>query len=299
MLNFEPTIYHHLDYSDIPNSVSVPHPLLALAMIHKGKRVACSVDADYLELLKENQKTNCEMVDIDLIVEKLRSLLKDVVNPSIILPKDMYLEKAFPNSQFAPSLSYNELLQVGFQLYKNGIFIGLQSISACVMAKQENKKFLSIDSCWLYSSTLLNKSHLTEHGVIRNEVEYMGATVEDLQLPHAVLAKKDMLVKDALDCMMDFDFTFMPVTKEKKLIGWVNRDILIRMDDNKTVGECMTKRPRQKFIKITPSTPLQELKEFLDLYPVAFITDGNGKFVLGVATKTDLAKFAESTPFMQ
>ena len=296
-LRFEPTIFHHLDFSDLPLNVSTTHPLLALALLHKGKQVSCSIEADYLDLLKDNFHSIGPMVDTVIIVSKLQVFLKHKIKPTTILPKDIYLEQAFPNHRFAPMLSYPQLLDNGFQLYKKGIFVGLQSVSAYVLAlDNEDQDSLIIDSCWLYYNTLLNKSHLIEHGVIRNKIDYRGATVEDLQLPHAVLANKEMPVEEALNCMMDFDFTFMPVAQDKKLIGWVDRDTLMAKS-NKTVGECMTGRPKQKFITITPETPLQELSDFLDKYPVAFITGPNGKFVLGVATKSDLGKFAESRPF--
>ncbi len=293
-MEFSPCIFHHLDYSDIPDECSTDHPLLALALMHKGKKVKCLVDADYLDLLKPNSfSIQCSPINDALITNKVYDFLHTKLKPTTILPQDKYLQAAFPNHTVAPLLEYTELLEMGFRLYKQGIFIGLSSISAYSMAIVKNVDFISIDSIWLYSSTVLNKNHLIEHGVLHQDVDFMGATVEDLQLPHAVLANEDMTIQDALNCMMDFDFTFMPVTRQKKLVGWINRDVLMT-SHSKTVGECMTKRPKQQFIKITPFTPLKDLQSFLVKYPVAFITDSNGKFVMGVATKADLARFAEN-----
>eukprot|EP00834_Sanchytrium_tribonematis_P005801 NODE_377_length_8484_cov_0.957782.p4 type:complete len:298 gc:universal NODE_377_length_8484_cov_0.957782:4172-3279(-) len=292
-MNFFPTIYHQLDYEDMPNSLNTSHPLLALALLQKGKNVNCNVTADYLDVLQVTDTNEMgSPVDSSVIARKLKDFLSTKISNETVLPKDIYLEQAFPNHSFAPILPYNAMLKHCYTLYKKGIFIGLQSISAYVYAQEKNLDCLIIDTCYLYYSTLLNKNYLLENGIIIPKLGFTGAIVEDLQLPHAIIANKVMTVNDTLKLMEECDFTYMPVTENKKLVGWVCRDSLLKVDPNLLIGEIYTKRPKRQFIKITPETSLHELENFLKTYPVAFITDINGKFVLGVACQSDLNRYS-------
>jgi len=95
-----------------------------------------------------------------------------------------------------------------------------------------------------------------------------------------------------------FCFSVRAVLHNKKLVGYVTLNDLRQVDgegkDIKTVDRTMHHFNKfEKLQVITPETPLTELDEFFERHPVAFVTDSEAKWCLGVVTKIDLVSYLE------
>ncbi|EGO03569.1 hypothetical protein SERLA73DRAFT_175087 [Serpula lacrymans var. lacrymans S7.3] len=131
--------------------------------------------------------------------------------------------------------------------------------------------------------------------------KYRGAVVEDLQLPPAFSLPSDEAILRAIELAYDRDFSHIPVlSRDRRPIGYVDVAGLkakweagtANPTDN--VVQYMTKFQRkasEPYTLITPSTPLNELEEFLQQNIFALVTDYDRKFVLAVATSQDLENF--------
>ncbi|KAL8922991.1 MAG: hypothetical protein Q9172_003323 [Xanthocarpia lactea] len=143
--------------------------------------------------------------------------------------------------------------------------------------------------------------------------KYRGATVEDLDPPPALSAKPTELISHALMNAFERDYTHLTVVSEdtRALLGYLNIPRLKEMLKNGTVRETdYVEQAMQKFQRsgkiykvITMDTPLEELEAFFtggangnDSQDFAVVTDGNRRFVLGVATKADLEEFVKRRP---
>ncbi|KAI0746882.1 hypothetical protein C8Q80DRAFT_1104750 [Daedaleopsis nitida] len=137
--------------------------------------------------------------------------------------------------------------------------------------------------------------------------DYRGAVVEDLQLPPAFALPADEAISRAIEMAYERDFSHIPVLdRKRKLLGYIDVAVLkakweageANPDDK--VQKYMTKFKRTAgtpYTIITPSTPLAELKQFLDHNIFAIVTDWNRKFVLGVVTSQDFEKFVSRRGF--
>lgn len=109
------------------------------------------------------------------------------------------------------------------------------------------------------------------------------------------------------------DYTHLTVVSEdtRALLGYLNIPRLKEMLKNGTVRETdYVEQAMQKFQRsgkiykvITMDTPLEELEAFFiggvpgsSSNDFAVVTDGNRRFVLGVATKADLEEFVKRRP---
>lgn len=108
------------------------------------------------------------------------------------------------------------------------------------------------------------------------------------------------------------DYTHLTVVSEdtRALLGYLNIPRLKELLKNRTVVDSdPVERAMQKFQRkgkaykvITMDTPLEELEEFFEgkangsKQDFAVVTDGNRRFVLGVATKWDLEEFVRRRP---
>ncbi|GAA5923354.1 hypothetical protein JCM1841_006494 [Sporobolomyces salmonicolor] len=155
-------------------------------------------------------------------------------------------------------------------------------------------------------------------------LDYRGATVEDLQLSPALVLPVSTDVATALQLAYERDFSILPLAapSSRQLIGWLSVDALkplaeqgkIDLDaplssldgagavNGATEGEGQSPVRRfarsRKYEVITPFTPLEDLDAFFaaqDQQPsadrFALVTDAARKFVLGIVTQEDLAKF--------
>ncbi|MCJ1380329.1 hypothetical protein MMC17_003432 [Xylographa soralifera] len=143
--------------------------------------------------------------------------------------------------------------------------------------------------------------------------KYRGATVEDLDPPPALSSKPTDPISTALLNAYERDYTHLTVVSEdtRALLGYLNIPRLKQLlkngsvRDNDSVDKAMQKFRRKGSVYkvITMDTPLEELEEFFnggvngsEPRDFAVVTDGARRFVLGVATKSDLEEFVKRRP---
>lgn len=147
----------------------------------------------------------------------------------------------------------------------------------------------------------------------KNVSDVPQATVEDLDPPPALSTKPTEPISHALMNAFERDYTHLTVVSEdtRALLGYLNIPRLKEMLKNGTVREAdYVEQAMQKFQRsgkiykvITMDTPLEELEAFFvggvtgsSSNDFAVVTDGNRRFVLGVATKADLEEFVKRRP---
>jgi cystathionine beta-synthase len=103
------------------------------------------------------------------------------------------------------------------------------------------------------------------------------ASVEDLQLPAAVTISPEAMISQALDLMLEREFSQLPVLDaHKKLLGYVSLASLqthLEAEEARSTdkvakwmysfGKGARRGGREPYHLITPETPLAELTEFL------------------------------------
>lgn len=123
------------------------------------------------------------------------------------------------------------------------------------------------------------------------------ATIEDLQIQPAFSVLDCTPMATALELAEERDFSQVTIIdSERRLVGYVDLPMLqAQSEANSAVSKIMKKFERQKRYQIiTPDTQLVELDEFLARgNPFAIVTDTDRKFVLGIATRTDLDDFVD------
>ncbi|USW54930.1 Putative CBS domain-containing protein [Septoria linicola] len=144
--------------------------------------------------------------------------------------------------------------------------------------------------------------------------KYRGAVVEDLDPSPAFSTHPHSPIGHALMSALERDYTHLTVIDEHKtLLGYLSvprlRELLERgqVRESDAVEKAMQtfQRKGRRYKLITMETPLQELEEFFEggamsggaKQEFAVVTDPARRFVLGVATREDLKKFAERRPF--
>ncbi|ODN76169.1 hypothetical protein, variant [Cryptococcus amylolentus CBS 6039] len=136
--------------------------------------------------------------------------------------------------------------------------------------------------------------------------DYRGACVEDLQLSPAFCLPQDAIVLNALETAYEREFDHLPILNHKrKPIGYLDIPSLkqklsagaVTEHDpvSKLTNYFTISNPSNPYTVISPLTPLEELELFFEKRAVDFalVTDGERKWVLGVATKDDLETFAK------
>ncbi|KAI0341467.1 hypothetical protein BDW22DRAFT_1332682 [Trametopsis cervina] len=140
-----------------------------------------------------------------------------------------------------------------------------------------------------------------------SEDKYRGAVVEDLQLSPAFALPSDEAISRAIELAYERDFSQIPVLdRQRRPLGYIDVSALkakweggeANPDDKVFKYTIKFKRePSVRYVVITPWTPLAELELFLQDKLFALVTDGERKFVLGVATKQDLESFVTRRGF--
>ena len=142
---------------------------------------------------------------------------------------------------------------------------------------------------------------------------FCQATVEDLDPPQALSTNPDESIASALMMAFERDYTHLTVvsTQTRSLLGYLSIPRLKQMlkegkvTEDDSVANAMSRFRRGKVYKvITMDTPLEELEAFfygttesgLDPQEFAVVTDYSRRFVLGVATKSDLEQFVRRRP---
>lgn len=136
------------------------------------------------------------------------------------------------------------------------------------------------------------------------------ATVEDLDPPPALSVRPTDPVSHALMSGLERDYTHLTVISQENraLLGYISIPRLQQLlkegkvKDTDKVEDAMQKFRRRgtRYKVITTETPLEELEEFfaggvdgIGAQEFAVVTDASRKFVLGVATKSDLESFVK------
>lgn len=139
------------------------------------------------------------------------------------------------------------------------------------------------------------------------------ATVEDLDPPSALSCNPSDPISYALLTAFERDYTHLTVVSSdtRALLGYVSiprlRELIQQgaVKDTDPVSAAMTKfrRKANTYKVITMDTPLEELETFFmkgsdghTPQDFAVVTDLSRRFVLGVATVTDLEEFARRRP---
>jgi len=139
------------------------------------------------------------------------------------------------------------------------------------------------------------------------------ATVEDLDPPSALSLNPADPISHALMCAFERDYTHLTVvsSENRALLGYLSiprlKELLKdgKVQDGDPVSDAMLKfqRKGRKYKVIAMDTPLEELEAFFtggvtggDPQEFAVVTDYSRRFVLGVATKSDLEEFVKRRP---
>jgi CBS domain-containing protein len=140
------------------------------------------------------------------------------------------------------------------------------------------------------------------------------ATVEDLDPPSALSCHPNDPISHALLSAFERDYTHLTVVSalNRALLGYLSIPHLrILLESGKVneadeVSKAMVKfrRKGRVYKVITMDTPLEELDSFFNggengengKQDFAVVTDERRRFVLGVATRTDLEEFARRRP---
>ena len=141
------------------------------------------------------------------------------------------------------------------------------------------------------------------------------ATIQDLDPPAALSITSNTMISSALLSALSHDYTHLTVIspETRGLVGYVTIPRLQSqlaskaVADNDPVDKAMQRfaRKGKVYQLITPETPLEELEEFFEgggeasgdqPRDFAVVTDGDRKFVLGVATRADLEEFVRRRP---
>jgi CBS domain-containing protein len=139
------------------------------------------------------------------------------------------------------------------------------------------------------------------------------ATVEDLDPPSALSLNPADPISHALMCAFERDYTHLTVvsSENRALLGYLSiprlKELLKdgKVQDDDPVSDAMLKFQRRgrKYKVIAMDTPLEELEAFFtggvtgsDPQDFAVVTDYSRRFVLGVATRSDLEEFVKRRP---
>jgi CBS domain-containing protein len=139
------------------------------------------------------------------------------------------------------------------------------------------------------------------------------AAVEDLQPPAALSLTPSDPISLALEAAFERDYTHLTIvdSQTRSLLGYVSiPNLQAQLDDGKVaaadpISAAMTRFQRRgrKYRVISMDTPLEELEAFFEgaetegqKQEFAVITDENRRFVLGVATRSDLEEFVKRRP---
>ncbi|KAF2435858.1 hypothetical protein EJ08DRAFT_603973 [Tothia fuscella] len=153
--------------------------------------------------------------------------------------------------------------------------------------------------------------------------KYRGATIQDLDPPPALSLYASDPIHHAKRCAFERDYTHLTVVsqEDRSLLGYISIPQLNKkleeeekkrregqqgtLTEDHPVGEAMMRfRRKGKVYKvITMDTPLEELEEFFnggvngaEAQDFAVVTDYTRRFVLGVATRSDLEEFVKRRP---
>lgn len=140
------------------------------------------------------------------------------------------------------------------------------------------------------------------------------ATVQDLEPPSALSLNPSDPISLALISAFERDYTHLTIVDAdtRALLGYIAIPVLqaqldagrVRPEDPLSKAMARFERRGRKYRVITMATTLEELEEFFEggggpggqKQEFAVVTDENRRFVLGVATRSDLEEFVKRRP---
>jgi len=142
---------------------------------------------------------------------------------------------------------------------------------------------------------------------------YRGATVQDLEPPAALSLNPTDTVSMAMMYAFEREYTHLTVanSETRALMGYIAIPTLqAKLERGEVAGEdplskamMRFQRKGRKYTVITLNTPLEELEAFFEGHTsggqkqeFAVVSDEGRKFVLGVATRSDLEEFVKRRP---
>ncbi|KAI1407089.1 hypothetical protein F5Y13DRAFT_175756 [Hypoxylon sp. FL1857] len=142
---------------------------------------------------------------------------------------------------------------------------------------------------------------------------YRGATVQDLEPPAALSLNPTDPISLALISAFERDYTHLTIvdSETRALLGYISIPLLqaqldtgkVKPEDPLSKAMARFERKGKKYKVITMATPLEELEEFFEggasggqKQEFAVVTDEDRRFVLGVATRSDLEEFVKRRP---
>ncbi|KAI1376280.1 hypothetical protein F4677DRAFT_419454 [Hypoxylon crocopeplum] len=140
---------------------------------------------------------------------------------------------------------------------------------------------------------------------------YRGATVQDLEPPAALSLNPSDPISLALISAFERDYTHLTIvdSETRALLGYIAIPVLqaqldagqVKPGDPLSAAMARFERKGKKYKVITMATPLEELEEFFEggagqKQEFAVVTDEDRRFVLGVATRSDLEEFVKRRP---
>ncbi|KAI2615612.1 hypothetical protein GGR54DRAFT_612013 [Hypoxylon sp. NC1633] len=139
---------------------------------------------------------------------------------------------------------------------------------------------------------------------------YRGATVQDLEPPAALSLNPTDPIQLALISAFEREYTHLTIVDAatRALLGYIAIPALqaqldagrVRPEDPLSRAMARFERRGKKYQVITMATPLEDLERFFDgggrCQEFAVVTDEDRRFVLGVATRSDLEEFVKRRP---
>lgn len=134
--------------------------------------------------------------------------------------------------------------------------------------------------------------------------------MQDLEPPAALSLNPSDPISLALISAFERDYTHLTIvdSETRALLGYIAIPVLqaqldtgkVKPEDPLSKAMARFERKGKKYRVITMATPLEALEEFFDggaqKQDFAVVTDEDRRFVLGVATRSDLAEFVKRRP---
>ncbi|EGC31883.1 cystathionine beta-synthase [Dictyostelium purpureum] len=188
---------------------------------------------------------------------------------------------------------------------------GSSMVGALLAAKQLKKGqrcvVLLADSIRNYMTKHLNDDWLVDNGFVdpkyiktttqQEEEKYQGATVKDLELPKPITITATTSCANAVELLKQYGFDQLPVVSEsKKVLGLVTLGNLLSHISSKKanvtdpVSKVMFRFTKnEKYVPITPTTPLASLTKFFENHSSAIVTENDE--IVSIVTKIDLLSY--------
>ncbi|OGA61578.1 MAG: cystathionine beta-synthase [Betaproteobacteria bacterium RIFCSPLOWO2_12_FULL_65_14] len=183
-------------------------------------------------------------------------------------------------------------------LLREGIMAGTSSGTLIAAAlrycreQPEPKRVVSLvcDSGNKYLSKVYNDYWMLDHGFIKRETTGdLRDLISRRHKEHAVATvNADETVNAAYQRMKLYDVSQLPVLREGRIVGIVTEeDILLEVYENpEHFSELVTEAMESHLVTLSPSDPVEKLKEIFERGMVAIVMDGEE--FLGLITRIDL-----------